>query len=390
MRYIPRILSKRLKQYMETFPIVAVIGPRQSGKTTFARNVLASWQYFDTERSSDYNRITGDVEFFLNEYGQECIIDEAQEVPALFPALRSYVDRNKSNKCRIVLLGSVNPLLVKNISESLAGRVGFLELTPFLYTEIIKPFKISIEKFWFSGGFPKLIVSKRQPQGVWLENYIKTFVERDALRHLQTSLSPQKQTQLLTMIAHMHGKSWNASQIAGAFGVSYHTVNRYVDMMEQYFLVRRLQPLHANIGKRLIKQPKLFFRDTGILHQLLGISSIELLRSSPYRGFSFEGFVIEQLIQKTLLTSNTQAHFYFYRTSQGDEIDLLIKKGAKIEAYEIKAATNVSHKDLSGFVRCLDQLQINRGNVIYFGKKDYRMNARIDVKSVKSLRDTSY
>lgn len=187
------------------------------------------------------------------------------------------------------------------------------------------------------------------------------------------------------MIAHLHGKVLNASQIAGAFGVSYHTVNNYIDLLENYFLIHKLLPYHANIGKRLIKRPKLYFRDTGLLHYLLHISSKEDLRVSPYRGFSFEGFVIESLIQQVLIHEDVQCRFYYYRTAQGDEIDLLMHRGDTLIAYEMKTSTSVDMHEIKGFIRCLDQLKIKRGIIVYFGKEDYKVNSRIEVKSVYNL-----
>lgn len=385
MKLIKRLLSKKLSKYLKFFPVVAVIGPRQAGKTTFARMELPDWRYFDLEKPSDFGRISADREFFLNQYGEKCIIDEAQLLPDLFPALRNYVDRDRSKKGRIVLLGSVNPLLIKSISESLAGRMGFIEISPFHYTEAKSLGRIKLEEFWLRGGYPEPLQWKLNEHFAWMEQYVKTFVERDVLRILKTSLSPQKQTQLLTMFAHNHGKLWNASQIASAFGVSYHTINHYVDLMENYFLVRRLTPYHQNVGKRLVKSNKLYFRDMGMLHLLLNILSLEALRTSPYRGFSFEGFVIEQLIQTYLKDALKPVRFYFYRTSQGDEIDLLVQDGKELIAYEIKTSTAIEPGELKNFQRGLEQLKLKKGIVVYFGKEDYQLSPHIYIKSAESL-----
>ncbi len=218
-----------------------------------------------------------------------------------------------------------------------------------------------------------------------MEQYIKTFVERDVLRILKTSLSSQKQIQLLTMFAHNHGQLWNASQIASAFGVSYHTINHYVDLLENYFLIRRLIPYHQNVGKRLVKSHKLYYRDMGLLHLLLNLPDVEALRTSPYRGFSFEGFVVEQLIQKYLKDALNPLRFYFYKTSQGDEIDLLVQEGKDLIAYEIKTSTTIEAGELKGFQRSMEQLKLKKGIVVYFGKEDFRLSPQIEVKSAESL-----
>ncbi|MCB4791236.1 MAG: ATP-binding protein [Elusimicrobia bacterium] len=378
---IKRLFSQKLNHYLKLFPIVSVIGPRQAGKTTFIKKELFSWKYFDLEKPSDFRRIESDMEYFFNEYGNQCIIDEAQNMPVLFPFLRSFVDTNRKKKGRIVLLGSINPLLMKNISESLSGRIGFVEIPTFLFSEISKKLKLNLESFWLKGGYPEPIKWKTEDHIIWLESYIKTFTERDVFRYNQIDITAQKQIQLLTMIAHTHGKLWNASQISSAFGTSYHTINNYIDILNKYFIVRRLMPYFANVGKRLMKHPKIYFRDAGILHYLLGIDSLEMLRTSPYRGFSFEGLIIENIIQNLDAVPNARNEYYFYRTAQGDEIDLLVKTGSKLTAFEIKTSSSVGISDLSGFQRCMQHLKIEKGIVIYMGKEDFSLTSNIEVKS---------
>ncbi|RJQ50317.1 MAG: ATP-binding protein [Nitrospiraceae bacterium] len=385
MKKIKRLLSGKLSKYLRLFPVVAVIGPRQAGKTTFAKMELPDWKYFDLEKPSDFGRISADREFFLKQYGDKCIIDEAQLLPDLFPALRNFIDEDRTKKGRIVLLGSVNPALIKNISESLAGRIGFIELSAFHFAEASPLRRTALEEFWLRGGYPEPLLWEPDEHSAWMEQYVKTFVERDVLRILKTSLSSQRQIQLLTMFAHSHGKLWNASQIASAFGISYHTINHYIDLMENYFLIRKLAPYHQNVGKRLVKSNKLYFRDTGLLHFLLHISNREALRTSPYRGFSFEGFIIEQLIQKYVRDAMDPVGFYFYRNSQGDEIDLLVQDGNRLIAYEIKTSTAIVPGELKGFQRALEQLQMEKGIVIYFGKEDFLLNPLIEVRSAEGL-----
>ncbi len=385
MILVKRLISEKLAKYLKLFPVVVIVGPRQSGKTTFAKMELPEWRYFDMEKPSDYGRVSADIEFFLNQYGEHCIIDEAQILPELFPALRNFIDQERTKKGRIVLLGSVNPLLVKNISETLAGRIGFIEIYPFSYPEANVLRKIGLEEFWLHGGYPEPLLWNEKDRFIWMEQYVKTFVERDVFNLLKTSFSPQQQIRLLTMIAHSHAKLWNASQTASAFGASYHTVNRYVELMETYFLVNKLVPYYQNVGKRLVKSHKIYFRDTGLLHYLLNISSIEALRTSPYRGFSFEGLVIEQLKRKYMQESSDRASFYFYRTSQGDEIDFLVHDGKGLQAYEIKTSTTIDSRDLKGFKRSLEQIGLKKGTVVYFGREDFRLDRQIEIKTIKNL-----
>jgi predicted AAA+ superfamily ATPase len=385
MKLIKRSVSDKLHKYLELFPVVAIVGPRQAGKTTFARMELPDWRYFDLEKPSDFSRIAAEREFFLSQYGDNCIIDEAQVLPELFPAIRSHIDSSRLKKGRLVLLGSVNPLLVQSISESLAGRIGFIEIGPFSYGEANAAGDIDVEEFWLKGGYPEPLHWGLTEKQAWMENYVKTFVERDVLKMLNTSLSAQRQMQLLVMLAHSHGRLWNASQIAAAFGVSYHTVNHYIELMENYYLVRRLIPYHRNIGKRLVKSHKFYFRDTGLLHYLLQINGLEALRVSPYRGFSFEGFIIEQLIQKHGYGVSAPASIYFYRTAKGDEIDLLIQQDNLTMAYEIKTSTSVEPDDLRKYQNVLDQLGLQKGTVIYFGRDDFMLTSRIEVKTARTL-----
>lgn len=385
MILVKRTISEKLAKYLKLFPIVIIVGPRQSGKTTFVKMELPEWRYFDMEKPSDYGRVSADIEFFLEQYGEHCIIDEAQILSALFPALRSYVDRKRSKKGSIVLLGSVNPMLVKNISETLAGRVGFIEIQPFSYSEANGLRKIELEKFWLNGGYPEPLLWSENDRFVWMEQYVRTFVERDVFALLKTSFSPQQQIQLLTMIAHNHARLWNASQTASAFGVSYHTVNRYVELLETYFLADKLVPYYQNVGKRLVKSYKIYFRDTGLLHYLLNISSIDALRTSPFRGFSFEGFVIEHLKRKYIQAPSGSASFYFYKTSQGDEIDFLVHDRKGLHAYEIKTSTTIDSMELNGFKRSLEQLGLKKGTVVYFGREDFRLDKQIEVKTINNL-----
>lgn len=390
MTLVKRIISKNLAKYLKLFPIVVIVGPRQSGKTTFAKMELPEWRYFDMEKPSDYGRISADIEFFLDQYGEHCVIDEAQILPELFPALRNYVDRKRTKKGHIVLLGSVNPLLAKKISETLAGRIGFIEIHPFSYSEARALRKMELEEFWLAGGYPEPLFWNENDRFVWMEQYVKTFVERDIFTLLKTSLSSQQQLQLLTMMAHNHAKLWNASQTASAFGISYHTVNRYVELMETYFLIDKLIPYYHNVGKRLVRSHKIYFRDTGLLHFLLNISTIEALRTSPYRGFSFEGFVIEQLKLKYMQESSGNVRFYFYRTSQGDEIDFLIEDKKGLHAYEIKTSTTINSKELTGFKRCLEQLGLKKGTIVYFGREDFKLDRQIDVRAIENLLFNSH
>lgn len=362
-----------LLRLLRRFPAVTVLGPRQCGKTTFIRQALPGWTYLDLERPSDVAPLAADPEARLAQLGDRVILDEAQRVPELFPVLRGLIDRQRGGKGRFVLLGSASPSLVRGISETLAGRTAFLDLPPFRWDEVRRRrTKGGFAALWFRGGFPDAFLEgndgRRQD---WLEAYTRAFIERD-LPGLGIDVSNPQMRKLWTMLAHTSGGLWNASHLAAALGTSYHTVNRYVDILEQAFLVRKLPPFFANVSKRLVKSPKLYFRDTGLLHYFLGIRSAGLLDTHPVRGASFETFLLDQLISAyTRAAPGSQA--YFWRTAQGDEVDLLVDLGSRRVPFEIKLHSAPGREDVPGLRRCLRDLGLSRGYVIYHGRERYSL-----------------
>jgi len=242
-----------LNGLLRRFPAVTVLGPRQCGKTTFIRHALPDWTYLDLERPSDVAPLVADPEARLEQLGDRVILDEAQRVPEVFPVLRGLIDRRRPGKGRFVLLGSASPTLVRGISESLAGRTAFLDLPPFRWDEVRRRrTRGGLSALWLRGGFPDAFLEPNdQKRHDWLEAYTRAFIERD-LPGLGIEVSAPQMRKLWTMLAHANGGLWNASELGAALGTSYHTVNRYLDILEQAFLVRRLPPFFANVGKRLV------------------------------------------------------------------------------------------------------------------------------------------
>jgi predicted AAA+ superfamily ATPase len=360
------------------------LGPRQCGKTTFIKSELRGWQYTDLEKPSHRIPFEADPEARIEQLKSEFILDEAQQIPELFPVLRSFIDMNRKKNGQVVLLGSASPHLIKGISESLAGRVAFLELTPFLLKEIKNIRKDSINSLWIRGGFPDpFLINNDLTRIDWYDNYVRTFIERD-LNAIGVTVSSSQMRKLWSMLAHSHGSIWNASNIAGSMGINYQTVNKYVEILEKAFLVRRLNPFFANIGKRLIKSPKIYIRDTGILHYFLGISKQEQLDINPYRGKSWEGFVIEQLISIFSLYKPSSS-FYYWRTSGGAEVDILIETGGEIFPFEIKLHSSPSLRLAKGLVNCMEDLKIKNGYVIYPGHDTYSLGHGVKVIPAESL-----
>jgi predicted AAA+ superfamily ATPase len=288
--------------------------------------------YFDLESPTDFRKFY-DPELFLQDYEDTCvIIDEVQRLPELFPLLRSLVDK-KRKPARFLLLGSASPDLVKGVSESLAGRISYLEAHPFHILELADKKNI-LQKHWFRGGFPDAWLAKNDDYHFqWVDGFVRTFVERDLNTLFGTTFSPQTMFRLWRMLAHYHGDIWNAQSFAKGLDISPTTVNRYVDFLEGAFMLRKLQPYYVNSKKRLVKAPKVYLRDSGILHYLLDIQNFKTLKAHPSVGYSWEGYVIEQIV--STLPRTVQP--FYYRTHNGSEIDLVLVKGIKpVATIEIK------------------------------------------------------
>ncbi len=374
---IPRSAEPALKALAGQFPAVILLGPRQCGKTTLVRHFINA-RYFDLERPSDLQVFSGDIEYALQNLKEPLILDEAQSLPALFPVLRSIIDEMRRKNGRFFLLGSVNPVLLKSISESLAGRVGILELTPFLFSEITGRRGMKLENLWLRGGYPDALRA-RDPANwhAWQEAYLRTFIERDIARH-QLNLSSAEVRRLLTMLAHTHGGLLNHSTLGRSLGYSYHTIQNMLDLFAGYFLIRRLQPFHANLKKRLVKASKVYLRDSGVLHYLLGIGTADQLLTSPARGNSFEGFMIQQIVALEEL-QRSGSSFYFFRTQSGAEIDLLIDRGNHRVGFEFKAGVAIDSDDWKHLKAGIDDNVIHRGYVIYNGTREFPVSDAISV-----------
>jgi len=381
---IQRHYGKMLRRLLRAFPAVTILGPRQCGKTTFIREALPEWTYLDLERPSDAIPLAADPESRLYQVGDHVIFDEAQHLPDLFSVLRGVIDRNRSRHGRFVLLGSAAPPLVRDISESMAGRTAFLDLPPFRWDEVRHQKMGGLATLWFRGGFPDAYLKRNdRARQDWLESYLRAFIERD-LHSLGIEVSAAQMRRLWMMLAHVNGGLWNASQLAASLGVSYHTVNRYVDILEQTFLIRKLPPYFTNIGKRLVRSPKVYFRDVGILHYFLGIDSPSVLDTHPARGMSWEAFIIDQMISALhRIMPGKQA--YFWRTAQGVEVDLLLDLGSRLVPFEIKLHSSPSVQDAESLRRCMHDLGLKHGYLIYPGKDSYSLGEGITVLSAEEV-----
>lgn len=350
---LPRQIRPQLLDRLKAYPAVALVGPRQCGKTTLARSMRGA--YFDLERAEDRLRL--DLEWEAVVSGKKlAILDEAQAWPEVFARLRGAIDRDRKRMGRFLLLGSVSPALMVRVSESLAGRLSIVELTPFLSTELKA--KSARDRHWLCGGYPDGGVLKAGRYPRWQLDYLSLLAQRD-LPAWGLPAKPQVTERLLRMLAAVHGQIWNASQMGQSLGLSYQTVNSYVDYLVGAFLIRRLQPFQANIRKRLIKSPKLYWRDSGLLNALLNVSDDAALLAQPWVGAGWEGFVIEQAIGELSARGSVFEAFYF-RTSDQYELDLVLERGRERWAVEIKLTAAPSPADMARLDAAADLIGASR------------------------------
>ncbi len=368
---IKRNIVSTVLRRLKTNPVVALLGARQVGKSTIAEMVLADFPqaiYLDLERPADLNKLTDPEAFFAQFKNRLICLDEIQRTPDIFPILRGIVDRSKKN-AQFLILGSASRDLIKQSLESLAGRVSYMEITPFIRLEVPA---IDIGTHWLRGGYPRSLLAANNESSIqWREDYIRTFLERD-IPQLGFSIPAGSLGRFWRMLAHSHGQVLNSSKLAGSMDVSSHTIRKYVDLLEQTFIVRILPPYTLNIKKRLIKSPKVYIRDSGLLHALLGIETMEELFSHPMYGSSYEGFVIENL-----LTQLPRWQSYYYRTSNGAEIDLILTKGNRTIAIEIKTST--APKVTKSFWSSIDTISPDQALIIAPVEHEYPLTSEVMV-----------
>ena len=378
---IHRNIEKVLLKLLNQFPAVGLVGPRQCGKTTLAKQIQKQLKkqsrYIDLESPADLRKLSDPELFLTQQLDTNLIIDEVQRLPELFPILRPVIDRKKKAG-RYFLLGSASPELIKEASESLAGRIYYVEAYPFNITELPqKP--LTLQRHWFRGGFPDAYLAKtEQSCFLWIDGFSKTFIERDLNTLFGTTFSAQVMFKLWRMLAHHHSGIWNANSFSKGLDVSPTTVNRYLDYLEGAFMIRKLMPFFINTKKRLVKSPKVYIRDSGLLHYLLDIQKAKDLPFHPVVGHSSEGYVVEQVLQ--LLPRTIQA--YYYRTHDGSEMDLVLVKGLKpVACIEIKFSTSPTVS--RGMTESLKDLDCSKSFIIVpTGDDSYYINKQTMVLGV--------
>jgi len=390
-------MQPKLRKLLGQFPAVALIGPRQAGKTTLAWSLAEEMGeqalYLDLELPSDRAKLA-DPELYLAQHEEKLVVlDEIHRLPGIFQTLRGLIDRRRRKgrqACHFLLLGSASIDLLRQTAETLAGRIAYTELTPFSVNEVADADAASavpdaasshsMDRLWLRGGFPDSYLAQSDADSfAWRAAFIQTYLERDV-----PALGPRIPAQTLhrywQMLAHNQGQMLNAAQIANGLAVSGQTVARYLDIMVDLLLVRRLQPWAAHAKKRLVRSPKVYVRDSGLVHSLLGIRDMEELLGHPVVGWSWEGMLIENILNA--LPPTAQASFY--RTSAGAEIDLVIDFGGGRWAVEMKRSL-ANPAPSKGFHNGCDDIEATRRIVLYPGEEHFRLSAGIEVMPLKTL-----
>jgi hypothetical protein len=381
---IPRELTTHVEKRLQMFPAVAILGPRQAGKTTLARAIASGRPsvYLDLEAEADRARLAEPSVYFAHHGGKLIVLDEIHRTPELFRELRGIIDRTRlesgDDRTRFLILGSASGDLLRQSSESLAGRIAYAELPPLTAVETAQ--RVSIEELWLRGGFPESVLAPSLEQSVaWRANFIRTFLQRD-IPELGPRIPAETLRRLWTMLAHAAGSLLNAAELARSLAVDGKTVARYIDVLSDLFMIRRLSPWYGNTRKRLVKSPRVYLRDAGLLHTLLGIDAFDDLLAHPVVGASWEGFVIEQLL--SALPERGEA--FFYRSAGGAEIDLLLSlPGEGFWAVEVKRrhAPRVER----GFTEACEDVEPARQFVVYPGEERFPLRSGVEAIGVREL-----
>ena len=389
---IPRQKLQLIRARLDQFPAVALLGPRQTGKTTLA-DLIAEERasvYLDLEDAADRGKLSDAALYLSGHEDKLVILDEVQRVPELFQTLRGLIDQGRRRGIRagrFLLLGSASIDLLRQSGESLAGRIAYIELEPFNVLEVEADGDSeddgdgdARERLWVRGGFPdSFLAESDEASTVWRENFVRTYLERD-IPQLGPRVPAETLRRFWTMLAHLQGGTLNAAQLARGLAVDGKTIARYLDLLVDLLLVRRLSPLHANVGKRLVKSPKVYVRDSGIVHTLLGLNDRDAVLGHPVAGGSWEGFVVENLLR----AAPDRVKAWFYRTAAGAEIDLVLEMpGGNLWAAEIKRG--LAPKLDRGFHYARQDLEPERSFVVYSGEDRYPMGEGVEAIGLGEL-----
>ncbi|MFV2058842.1 MAG: ATP-binding protein [Thiohalomonadales bacterium] len=372
--YKHRVKESIINRHLQAFPCVALLGARQVGKSTLARKIFGSIEeavYLDLEDPRDYAKLRDPLAFLEANSSRLICIDEVQRYPEIFQVFRVYLDQN-NRPGQLLLLGSASKDLIRQSSESLAGRISYIEINPFVASEIK-----DLNRLWVQGGYPMSYLQEPEISFDWRINYIRTFLERD-IPALGIRIPAETLRRFWSMLAHMNGSVLNASKLASSMGVSVPTIKHYIDILEGTLVIRQLRPFYTNTKKRLVKSPKIYIRDTGLIHCLLGIENYNDLLGHPALGNSYEAFVTASLLEKF-----SRYEACFYRSSSGAEIDLVLEKGNTKIAIEIKSSSAPSLTQ--GYFEALKVIQPDRAFVLAPVDSPFPLKNDIWVHNLESI-----
>ena len=381
-----RWITDKLKKDIAHTPAVVLLGARQVGKTTLAKTIQKKQDsiYLDLEAPEDLLKLSDPTSFLSLHRDKLIILDEIQRIPEIFLVLRGIIDQNRAagrRTAQFLLLGSASMDLLRQSSESLAGRISYLEMSGLNVLEIIDE-KAELQKLWLRGGFPDSYLADSDNFSMdWLENLIRTYLERD-IPQMGFRIPATRLRRLWTMLAHLQGESVNYSKLGSNLEIYGKTVGHYIDILVDLLLVRRLEPWHANVKKRLVKSPRFYIRDSGIHHKLLSINNYDALLSNPTLGKSWEGFVIENI--HSILPRHSET--YFYRTAAGAEIDLVIKLSSN-EIWAIEIKSGVAPKISKNFRQTCQDIKATQKYVVYGGDDEFPVGGGVTVISLRRLME---
>ena len=368
-----------IKKLLSHNPVVALLGARQVGKTTLAREIVKHWRnsthFFDLESTSDLARLS-DPLLSLSSLKGLIVLDEIQRYPEIFPTLRVLADRRRI-PAHFLVLGSASPHLLRQSSESLAGRIAYYKLPGLSQLEVTRS---QVQQLWLCGGFPRSFTARSHIVSYqWRKDFIRSFLERD-LPQLGITIPSLTLDRFWSMLAHYHAQLWNGSELGRAFGVSNHVVRRYLEALEATFMIRILKPWNVNLKKRQVRSPKIYIRDSGLLHYFLNIIKNDDLERHPKVGASWEGFIIENIIQALGVD---QEQCYFWATHSGAEVDLIVEQGSYLRGFEIKRT--VAPTVTSSMRSAMKDLLLNRMDLIHAGNESFSLGRKIRAVSAKHL-----
>ena len=360
-RYIPRTLERNLRQYLGSFPVTAITGPRQSGKSTMLKNVLPDYTYVSLDDFRVLELFNDDPEKFMRIYNDRIIFDEAHLAPKLFTWLKIAVDKDRNNYGKFVLTGSAQFTLLKNITESLAGRIGLLSLLPFQYSEIPEPLR---RDSVYKGSYPELVLRNYASANAWYSSYVETYLNKD-IRSVSAIGDLSSFRKFISLLATRCSQILNMSELARDLGINVPTVKRWISVLEASYIVFLVQPYYNNLGKRLYKAPKLYFHDTGLVSYLLRVDRREDFENGPMHGPLFENYLVSEIMKKELHAGSFAA-LYYLRTNHGSEVDLILERGQQREWIEIKAGETFRQ----AMVKTIEKLKKpeEKGYLLYNGQ----------------------